>query len=58
MRPDHPPDDVRTDRATSRLPVSFIAALLVLGAVLFATVIPGVFSIDEDNYLVNVIAVR
>jgi hypothetical protein len=25
---------------------------------LFVTVVPGVFSVDEDNYLVNVIAVR
>jgi hypothetical protein len=44
--------------AAARLPWSFVLALLALGAVLFATVIPGVFSIDEDNYLVNVIAVR
>ena len=58
MRPGHPSDDMPTNRATPPLPVSFVVALLALGAVLFSTVIPGVFSIDEDNYLVNVIAVR
>ncbi|MEX2661718.1 MAG: hypothetical protein WD227_07305, partial [Vicinamibacterales bacterium] len=50
---------LRLDRgAAARLPLSFVAAVVVLGGVLFATVVPGVFSIDEDNYLVNVIAVR
>jgi hypothetical protein len=39
-------------------PRSFVGALLVLGTVLFVSVVPGVFIIDENNYLVNVIAVR
>ncbi|MBI3003933.1 MAG: hypothetical protein HYY49_00780 [Ignavibacteriales bacterium] len=36
----------------------FLAILLVIGIVLLATVIPGVFIIDEDNYLVSVLALR
>lgn len=44
--------------AVAGLPWSFIVALLLLGTVMFVTVVPGVFSIDEDNYLVNVVNVR
>lgn len=32
--------------------------VLALGAVLTATVVPGVFSVDEDNYLVTAISLR
>jgi hypothetical protein len=44
--------------AAPRLPRSFVTALLVLGAGLSLTVVPGVFTIDETNYLVNVVALR
>ncbi|HEX5475765.1 MAG TPA: hypothetical protein VFX12_13980 [Vicinamibacterales bacterium] len=43
-------------RTASLLPL--LLALVVLGAVLTATVVPGVFTIDDDNYLVNVLALR
>lgn len=39
-------------------PWPFVLALFVLGTVLFVTIVPGAFNIDEDNYLVNVLAVR
>jgi hypothetical protein len=42
----------------AKLPRTFVLALLILGTILFATIIPGVFIIDEDNYLVNVMALR
>ena len=35
-----------------------LPALVVLGIVLTATVVPGVFIIDDDNYLVTVLALR
>jgi hypothetical protein len=35
-----------------------VPLLVLLGVVLSATVIPGVFIVDEDNYLVNVLALR
>ncbi len=40
------------------VPRVFLVALLVLGALISVTAVPGVFTIDEDNYLVNVIAIR
>jgi hypothetical protein len=40
------------------LPRAFVVALAVLGIVLTATVIPGVFIVDDDNYLINVVALR
>jgi hypothetical protein len=40
------------------VPRSLLALLAVLGAVLTLSVVPGVFTIDEDNYLVTVTALR
>lgn len=40
------------------LPRGFLILLACLGIVLTVTVIPGVFTIDEDNYLVTVTALR
>ncbi len=40
------------------IPRSFLLALAALGLVLTATVVPGVFTIDEDNYLVTAVALR
>ncbi len=40
------------------LPPSFVVALVVLGVVVSAKVVPGVFIVDEINYLVNVLALR
>ena len=36
----------------------FLLVLLCLGLVLTAAVIPGIFTVDENNYLVNVLALR
>ncbi len=38
--------------------VALAGVLLATGLVLFLTAIPGVFTVDEDNYLVNAAAVR
>src|SRR5690348_910091 len=35
-----------------------VPALLVLGLVLSITVVPGVFTTDDTNYLINVLALR
>src|SRR4029079_13238229 len=35
-----------------------IVGLIVLGVALTATVVPGVFTVDDNNYLVNVVALR
>ena len=40
------------------LPRPFVLGLIVLGVVISVTVIPGVFIIDDDNYLINVLAMR
>lgn len=40
------------------VPRSLLAALVALGIVLTATVVPGVFIIDEDNYLVTLVGLR
>ncbi len=40
------------------MPKSFLAALLAGGILLVATAIPGVFTVDEDHYLVSVLALR
>lgn len=36
----------------------FVLALLVLGVLVSVTVVPGVFTTDDDNYLINVLALR
>jgi hypothetical protein len=38
--------------------VKLLAALFVLGIVLTATVVPGVFTTDDNNYLATVLALR
>jgi hypothetical protein len=40
------------------LPVSFVLALAFLGLLLTAVVIPAPFTVDDNNYLVNVLALR
>lgn len=35
-----------------------LVGLIVLGAVLSIEVVPGVFTVDDNNYLVNVLALR
>jgi len=40
------------------LPRALLLGLLALGALLSVTVVPGAFTIDDGNYLVNVAAVR
>ncbi len=41
-----------------QLPRSLVLALFALGVILSLTIVPGVFIVDEDNYLINVIALR
>lgn len=43
---------------TTALPRSLLAALAALGIALTVTVVPGVFTVDANNYLVNVVALR
>ena len=45
-------------RSIAGLPLSLVMALAVLGMLVTATVVPAVFTIDDNNYLVNVIALR
>src|SRR5262249_13566356 len=40
------------------VPMTLIVALVALGVVLSLRVVPSVFTVDENNYLVNVIALR
>jgi hypothetical protein len=40
------------------VPRSFVALLLAGGVLLVATAIPGVFTVDEDHYMVTVLALR
>jgi len=40
------------------LPKTLFLALLVLGIVLTLSVVPSVFTVDDNNYLVNVLALR
>jgi len=40
------------------VPRSFVALLLAGGVLLVATTIPGVFTVDEDHYMVTVLALR
>src|SRR5262245_64725713 len=35
-----------------------VIALFALGAILSAGVVPGIFTVDENNYLVTVLALR
>ena len=44
--------------ASPPLPRTFLLALLILGIVLSLTVVPGVFIVDDNNYLINVVALR
>ena len=39
-------------------PKSLVLALVVLGVVLTVSVVPGVFLVDDNNYLINVLALR
>ena len=41
-----------------RLPRPLVGVLLVLGIAVSATVVPGVFTTDDNNYLINVLTVR
>ena len=43
---------------TRKLPPRLLIALAALGFVLTATVIPGVFTVDDNNYMINVVALR
>src|SRR5438477_7496030 len=47
----------RRPRAAPGFP-HLLVALLALGAILTASVIPAIFTVDENNYLVNVLALR
>lgn len=38
--------------------VALVAGLIVLGALLSTLVVPGVFTVDDNNYLVNVLALK
>jgi hypothetical protein len=40
------------------VPRSFVALLVAGGVLLVATTIPGVFTVDEDHYMVTVLALR
>ena len=40
------------------VPGTFLVALLGVGAAITADVVPGVFSVDDNNYLINVVALR
>jgi len=40
------------------LPAQFLAVLAVLGLLITINVVPGIFIVDENNYLVNVVALR
>ena len=40
------------------LPRPLVVALLVLGIAVSVTVVPGVFVVDDNNYLINVLALR
>src|SRR5688572_11144562 len=43
----------------ARRPVAaFLIALLALGVVITTDVVPGVFIVDDNNYLINVVALR
>ena len=42
----------------SVLPAPFVLALVVLGGVISAQVVPSLFLVDDNNYLVNVLALR
>jgi hypothetical protein len=57
-----PPADEKTDRPTPRLTARessvLFWSLVVVGVVLALAVIPGVFIIDEPNYLSTVVGVR
>ena len=52
-----PGDTTGTGRSW-RLPRPLVGALLVLGTALSVTVVPGVFTTDDNNYLINVLALR
>ena len=40
------------------VPAAFLIAILGLGAAVTTDVVPGVFSVDDNNYLINVLALR
>ncbi len=45
-------------RSIAGLPLTLVVSLAALGALVTATVVPAVFTVDDNNYLVNVIALR
>jgi hypothetical protein len=45
-------------RSISGLPVALVLSLAALGVLVTAAVVPAVFTIDDNNYLVNVVALR
>ena len=55
--PLHTPSTFR-DRAIGGLPLPFVLALAGLGIVLTISVIPAPFTVDDNNYLINVLALR
>jgi hypothetical protein len=52
------PSDLSGNGRSWRLPRPLVGALLVLGTAVSATVVPGVFTTDDNNYLINVLTVR
>ena len=44
--------------SSATLPRALLLALLLLGIVVSVEVVPGVFTVDDNNYLINVIALR
>jgi len=40
------------------IPAAFLISLIGLGSAITADVVPGVFSIDDNNYLINVLSLR
>ena len=44
--------------ASSPLPRPLAIAVLALGMAVSFTVVPGVFIVDDNNYLINVLALR
>src|SRR5438874_7224062 len=44
--------------SSATVPRALFLALLLLGIVVSVEVVPGVFTVDDNNYLINVIALR
>ena len=52
------PDSGSRSRSIAGLPVTLLVSLAALGAILSIFVVPAPFTIDDNNYLVNVVALR